>query len=159
MMSVRVELLAKRLKITKGSFYWHFSGREELLSAMIEEWERCQTTGVIATVEDRGGSPHERFERLSDALAGLDMGLEASIRSWAGSDRAICRTIERVDAARLTYLQSIIESSGVPAAPAQARARLVYFALIGELVTGGANWLQRHRDAMDLNRSMILAWP
>lgn len=158
-MAVRVELLAKRLRITKGSFYWHFSGREDLLSTMLDEWERSQTMGVIATVEARGGDPHERFVRLSEALADLDLRLEAAIRSWAGADPDVRHAVERIDAARLAYLQSIIESAGVPPSPAQARARLIYFALIGELTTGGTNWFQNHREAMDLNRSMILSWP
>lgn len=157
--AVRVELLAKRLRITKGSFYWHFSKREDLLSAVLEEWERSQTASVIATVEARGGGPHERFRHLSDALTSLDLRLEAAIRSWAGSDPDVCRAVENIDTARLAYLQSIIESAGVPASPAQARARLVYFALIGELTSGGKNWFQGHREAMDLNRPMILSWP
>lgn len=157
--AVRVELLAKRLKITKGSFYWHFSRREDLLSAMLEEWERSQTLGVIANVEAAGGNPHERFERLSAAVARLDMRLEAAMRSWAPSDGDVRQVIERIDAMRLSYLQSIIESAGVPVEPAIARARLVYFALIGELGSGTENWLGRHQEAMATNRGMVLRWP
>jgi len=159
LMAVRVELLAKRLNITKGSFYWHFSRREELLSAMLVEWERAQTTSVVATVEGRGGSPHERLLHLSDSLANLDLQLEAAMRSWAASDFDVCRVLERVDSARLVYLQSIIESAGVPTGHAKARARLVYFALIGELTSGGADWFHQYRETMDMNRTLILSWP
>jgi glycosyltransferase involved in cell wall biosynthesis len=35
-----VEPLAKDLGVTKGSFYWHFRDRADLLEAMLEEWRR-----------------------------------------------------------------------------------------------------------------------
>lgn len=157
--AVRVELLAKRLGITKGSFYWHFARREDLLGAMIEEWERSQTASVITEVESLGGDPYQRLQYLSDALSELDLRLEAAIRGWGGSDPDVRKTIERIDTARLIYLQSVIESAGVPTLPAQARARLVYFALIGELINGRADWLEYHQEAMRLNRTMLLTWP
>ena len=35
---VRVEPLARRLGVTKGSFYWHFKDRGELLEALLNRW-------------------------------------------------------------------------------------------------------------------------
>ena len=37
--AVAVESLARRLGVTKGSFYWHFPTREALIQATIERWE------------------------------------------------------------------------------------------------------------------------
>ena len=37
--AVAVEPLARRLGVTKGSFYWHFPSREALLVAALERWE------------------------------------------------------------------------------------------------------------------------
>src|SRR5688500_16575254 len=45
--AVRVEVLAKRLNVTKGSFYWHFADRPELLQAMLDEWRRSTLTAVV----------------------------------------------------------------------------------------------------------------
>ena len=36
---IRVEVLAKRLKVTKGSFYWHFKDRRDLLDAVLKTWK------------------------------------------------------------------------------------------------------------------------
>lgn len=157
--AVRVELLAKALGITKGSFYWHFARREDLLGAMLGEWEQAQTQRVIETVEAQGGDPRARLVQLSDALLTLDMQLEAAIRGWARTDPEVGQAVGRIDLARLAYLQSILERAGVPAAQAEARARLIYFSLIGELMSGDPNWLEKHRAAIELNRDMILAWP
>ena len=37
--AVAVEPLARRLRVTKGSFYWHFPSRDALLQAALERWE------------------------------------------------------------------------------------------------------------------------
>src|SRR4029078_4672955 len=34
-----VEEPARQLRVTKGSFYWHFPTREALLKAALERWE------------------------------------------------------------------------------------------------------------------------
>ena len=38
--ALRIEPLARRLGITKGSFYWHFPGRDELLLQALTRWEQ-----------------------------------------------------------------------------------------------------------------------
>ena len=37
--SVRVEVLARDLGVSKGSFYWHFRDRNELLDKLLGRWE------------------------------------------------------------------------------------------------------------------------
>ena len=36
---LRIEVLAKRCGVTKGSFYWHFKDRQDLLTAILEHWQ------------------------------------------------------------------------------------------------------------------------
>ena len=35
---VRIEVLAKRLEISKSGFYWHFKNRDHLLKDMLDYW-------------------------------------------------------------------------------------------------------------------------
>ena len=44
--SVKVETLARELDVTKGSFYWHFENRDELLHHMVDWWRDNQITFI-----------------------------------------------------------------------------------------------------------------
>ncbi|MEO0774582.1 MAG: helix-turn-helix domain-containing protein, partial [Pseudomonadota bacterium] len=44
--AVQITALARELKVTRGSFYWHFDSRDNLLDALITEW-RARNTGVM----------------------------------------------------------------------------------------------------------------
>ena len=48
--AVAVEPLAKRLGVTKGSFYWHFSSRDALIEATLKRWGEDDSSDVISRV-------------------------------------------------------------------------------------------------------------
>ena len=73
---VAVEPLAKRLGATKGSFYWHFANRDELVAETLAHGEREFTDGPIALVE-----------RIPDPLARITALLEGVM----ADDRVLAR--------------------------------------------------------------------
>src|SRR3546814_19576689 len=58
--AVAVEPLARRLGVTKGSFYWHFPSRDALLKAALERWESVEQEAVFGTLETIP-APRERL--------------------------------------------------------------------------------------------------
>jgi AcrR family transcriptional regulator len=62
--AVRIERLADTLRVTKGSFYWHFKDRGALLEALLEAWQARATNAIIDQVEARGGDARTRLETL-----------------------------------------------------------------------------------------------
>src|SRR5690606_8615347 len=66
--AVAVEPPARRLGVTKGSFYWHFPSREALLQAALERWEHVEEEAVFGALE-RVPDPRERLRALFQMVA------------------------------------------------------------------------------------------
>ena len=59
--AVRVEVLAKRLGVTKGGFYGYFVDRDALLAEMLDTWEYEVTERIVELVEADGGDAREKL--------------------------------------------------------------------------------------------------
>ena len=66
--AVAVEPLARRLGVTKGSFYWHFPSREALLVAALERWEKTEQETVFGKME-AVSDPRVRLRELFQVVA------------------------------------------------------------------------------------------
>jgi AcrR family transcriptional regulator len=152
--AVRVERLASVLGVTKGSFYWHFKDRGELLAALIEAWRDQATDAIINQVEAIGGGAGQKMRSLFTIVVSADGRLEQSIRVWAASDDDARGALASVDQKRLDYLASLFEQLGFTAEESGARARLVYHALIGQY-TIGTQMTQQER----LNECLNIVYP
>jgi AcrR family transcriptional regulator len=131
--AVRVERLARRLRVTKGSFYWHFRDRAALFEAMLARWEQVATTAIADEVEAKGGPPGARLRRLfAIALAVRPIPLDAAIRQWAGQDPRVRRAVVRVDDRRMGYLRMLFEGLGFAPLEAHARSFIAYSLLFGD---------------------------
>lgn len=140
--AVAVETLARKLSVTKGSFYWHFKNRNELLTALLVAWEKEGTIKIIFEVDREASDPAERLRQL--ALTTFQVTpfdrLEGAIRSWAMSNGQARKVVRRVDRRRLRYVTELLVDAGVDSERAGWRANLFYRALIGEFAyrsTGG----------------------
>jgi AcrR family transcriptional regulator len=134
--AVRVERLAEALKVTKGSFYWHFKDRNALLKALLEAWKARATNDIIAKVEAQGRDAGARLRALFTIVVQSDGRRDRAIRAWAAQDAMAQIALEEVDQRRLSYLVSLFRGLAFSKAEATARARLVYNALIGEFMMG-----------------------
>lgn len=132
--AVRVEALAKRLRVTKGGFYGAFADREALLEAMLDAWERESTDEVIDRVEREGGDPRTKIQRAgvltfsSDRLLPIDL----AIRDWARRDAAVAERLRRVDNRRMALLREMIGTFCFDADEVEARSLLAFCVAIGE---------------------------
>ncbi|MDO5947046.1 MULTISPECIES: TetR/AcrR family transcriptional regulator [Burkholderia cepacia complex] len=129
--SVRVEVLAKEMGVTKGSFYWHFKDRDDLLHRMLTAWRDEATEQIIFRFESRGLSARElirdlltlpfRGESAKEAAA-----IELAIRAWARRDKNAKNVLDEVDAKRLTYITQCFRALGFTASEAKSRGFALY---------------------------------
>lgn len=128
---VRVEVLARKLGVTKGSFYWHFKDRAELLEALVGAWEEVGTQRLIDAVDAAGGSVRARVTLLWQLAVADDMAGELALREWARQDGAIAARVKAVDDERMAYLRRLFGDLGTSAEDVERRAMLTYSLLIG----------------------------
>ena len=131
--AVAVEPLARRLGVTKGSFYWHFPSRDALLQAALERWELFEQQDVFGSLEDVP-DPRQRLRALF-LLAAHEVTPHVSYGEWLKAlDHPMVRpVIDRISRRRLDYLVKAFQQAGLEGAAAQHRARLAYAAYVGFL--------------------------
>jgi len=131
--AITVELLARRLGVTKGSFYWHFASRDALLEAALKRWEQADTEGVMSQV-DRIADPRERvvalFRRTSHEIRDHVM---YSALLHAIDHPAVQPVMQRVSQRRVAYLAAALRAAGLDRNMATARAQLAYATYVGML--------------------------
>ena len=134
--AIRVEPMARKLKVTKGSFYWHFEDRRALERAMVARWETFATEQVIVMTEGKGGTAAQRMRLLLELTLTHPSAalLEQAMRSWGATDKTVRRVLARVDERRQAYVRELLVEHGLSRAAATSRARLLYLALVGEYV-------------------------
>ncbi|HMB43161.1 MAG TPA: TetR/AcrR family transcriptional regulator [Luteimonas sp.] len=131
--AVAVEPLAKRLGVTKGSFYWHFPSREALLVAALERWEKTEQETVFGQLE-AVSDPRARLKALFQLVAHeLKSHVIYSELLKALDHPVVKPVLSRVSERRLEYLTASFRQAGLGRVDAQNRARLLYAAYVGFL--------------------------
>jgi AcrR family transcriptional regulator len=130
-----VEPLARRIGISKGSFYWHFADLNDLVAAVVAAWKTAALDQVIAQL-DQVADPKARLARLIHVAwdSRRHLRAEAALVSAAlDGDRRISRVVKKVTNGRLAYLQAIYRQLGLTPVQAERWALTAYSAYVGSL--------------------------
>jgi AcrR family transcriptional regulator len=128
--SVAVDRLANTLGASRGSFYWHFKDRAELIDAALERWERENTIDLLPDLE-AVRDPVERLRVLLKAVYEQPVdAIELTLAS-AGDDPVAGPAFARVTRLRMDAVRRIFTDLGLPSEEAADRAWLAYALYIG----------------------------
>lgn len=132
---LRVEVLAKKCGVTKGSFYWHFKDRQALLDAVLEQWKRGRILDIektiSVTVGDERDQLHYAIELYGASKNRKGMSIELAIRDWARRDPGAAKVVEAVNLYRLECTRKLFVATGMSDAEAKSRSLLLYACVFG----------------------------
>lgn len=132
---LRVEVLAKRLKVTKGSFYWHFTDRRDLLMAVLAQWKDGRIRDIIKQTRAQPGRELEQIYHVIDVYSASrsrrGMMIELAVRDWARRDAEAAAIVAEVDDVRLRCARDLFLACGVPMDEASSRCMLLYAYVFG----------------------------
>jgi AcrR family transcriptional regulator len=134
---VRVEPLARRLGVTKGSFYWHFKDRQQLMEALLDRWFSIWDDQMLPDMEE-AANPADRIWALFESVLGrLTRGQTVSLRMMSHSDADVARRIDERDAQRLSFLISQLVEIGFAPSEARVRGQVYQTIMTGEYLRSG----------------------
>jgi AcrR family transcriptional regulator len=132
--SVKILPLAKRLKLSRTSFYWFFEDREQLLTSLIARWRDRNTGGIIQQSEAYSESLAEAMLNVFDCWVDeklFDSKFEFAVRSWALQSDDILAEVQKADKTRMDALARMFKRFGHSEITADVRARTTYLVQIG----------------------------
>jgi AcrR family transcriptional regulator len=128
--ALAVQSVARRLHVSKGGFYHHFTNRRALIRAALDLWEERFVTDLASRFEAIP-EPRERLEALLHHAA---VELEPTIilrLMAAAADPDVASALARAAEGRLALLQRTFRDLGLPRGVAGRRAVLAYSAYLG----------------------------
>ncbi|MGO4568987.1 TetR/AcrR family transcriptional regulator [Rhizobium sp. 2YAF20] len=132
--SVKILPLAKKLNLSRTSFYWFFKDREELLAALVARWREKNTGSIVKQAQAYAESLAEAMLNVFDCWLNSDLfdaKFEFAVRSWALQSDELLAEVRDADLTRLEALKQMFIRFGHSEITADARARTTYLVQIG----------------------------
>ena len=129
--ALKVGPMADGLKVSRGSFYWHFQDIADFRAQLLQSWQEQATDRVIRDLEAQKDRP-DRLKHLMRGAFASRRSLDRAIRSWAAGDRTVAAIVASVDARRVAYIAKMLAAAGVEGQKAQRRAAFLYWAFLGQ---------------------------
>lgn len=158
--AVRVDVLAKKLGVTRGSFYWHFKDREDLLRAVLQAWRTAMTENLTRRLESASTDPQEQLRDVLSLPFRGDSALRASrielsIRAWARRDDMARQAVDQADASRIGYIAQIFSGLGFGLAEARDRALITYSVNVACSLLTPAGGVARCEEFLDATARLM----
>jgi AcrR family transcriptional regulator len=142
--AIRITRLADDLGVTRGSFYWHFQNREDLLDSLVSYWKDKNTAAItesMAQASSLANGIFRFFETCIDAAL-FDPRLDLALREWARRSRVIHALVDAEDTTRVEALRQFYLRFDYSMPQALIRARVLYYSQIGFYALGTRESLQ-----------------
>jgi AcrR family transcriptional regulator len=131
--AVRITRLATALDVTRGSFYWHFKDRDDLMGGLVAFWKEKNTTALVGATAEASSLAEgvlSFFESVIDD-GKFDPRLDQAMRDWSRRAPEIREAVDEADATRIKVLKAFFLKFGYSESEAYIRSRVAYYTQIG----------------------------
>ena len=150
--AVAIESLARRMGVTKGSFYWHFPNRDALLEQSLLRWEKHDEANLQASL-GAIADPRERLRSFFRRTGREQLTHDVYSSLLTAADHPKVKPLlERVAERRMKRIEAAFGEIGFTPEEASHRARLTYSTYLGFLQ------LQRQHQAPRLSSEEFEAY-
>src|SRR5690242_16480302 len=135
---VCVEVLARDLHVSKGSFYWHFKDRDDLLVRLLERWETAEMEWLAGEEPQSAGPDRDsgnaaaRWARFVARSAEPErMRTEFGIRTWARRDERVAQRLAHLETRTARVVAGILRDIGFAPDAADVWSQVVLLVRLG----------------------------
>ncbi len=135
--NVKVLSLAEKLKVTRGSFYWHFTDHADLINSLLMRWKVAQLELDAKLKLQQSGDALKDLDLVVDAAflqAGSELEnlrFEQAMRALSHHNPVAAQLLVEVDANRMDLFQSKFLVLVKDATKARDLAALLYLSIAG----------------------------
>jgi AcrR family transcriptional regulator len=146
--ALKVGPLSTKLKVSRGSFYWHFRDIADFRSQLLQSWQESSTDQVIQDLDAREAEPGRLKHLMRQAFRGT-RSLDRAIRSWATVDKNVAKIVASVDSRRVASIAKLLAEAGVESERALDRAAFLYWAYLGQTIVMDTRHSSMSVEALD----------
>ncbi|MBN9221290.1 MAG: TetR/AcrR family transcriptional regulator [Mesorhizobium sp.] len=132
---VKIDRLAQQFKVTRGSFYFHFTSLADLREGLLQKWRdiNCAPFWAMREMHEIDG-----LQFFTDIVhvwvdeAPFSPLLDLAVRDWSRTSRKLEQEVKDIDDLRIELLIRSFRAMGYPEDESLVRARITYFHQIGQ---------------------------
>ena len=110
---ITIEYLAKKLGVTKGSFYSHFHSRKDFVISVAEYWAETSTDAAIELVSKNKGNAQEKLLALMEMIRNRNLeSYDTVMRAWALDEPLVAEQVNKVDHTRFKFVKTLFAEIG-----------------------------------------------
>lgn len=131
--AVRIDRLATKLDVTRGSFYHHYNNHADLLRAVLDHYVQINHQNLVALLPALQGTSKDKLWTLWTATASQEFrDYDWAVRMWGIHDTHVAAVLNKIDVKRMDVMMALFREMGFDEDESWIRAALAYHGSLGD---------------------------
>ena len=119
-----IDELVAEVGVTKGSFYWHFTNRDDFLEGLLNYWVEELTAKVANQVRRLEGPAEDRLLAVAENITASQRArYDVAMHAWAQREARVATAVEQAEAIRFRTVRALFKEMGFRGDELEMRTR------------------------------------